>query len=715
MIRKVIVAFILIASLLAFFFFTDGQNNASTKAAISSKTDSGLTESESQLHFSRKKVLATDRLKALYRQRQACYSDQESAKDTALKIHGMIVSALEKEIRNGATIGELYQYKSQYSVYFESFKDLIILAKIRVEEEKYQLTDKLEIVDQWMGMEVLPKFAPEKRAKTIERLLEYKDSSVIFTVKLADSVAPQDIKNLIKNNGNFNTYLKMRNLHLASKDEDSLYLIPYISPSLLFIKVAEQLSFSEFKQAIRNHRFTVNEIAVAMLNNLSFEYLEALLQQTDNIGDFPITANFDRFIFENLADIAAYKHQVKLLHLLEEKGIQATNLPGLVTGLDLATQGIFSNLKSNIDQATLEDYLETLEFFNRRGYPMHAREDAHQDEMITWYGSEYTSIKPSRALQNNVLQQKLNSLIKITPADYSKQKPSDESEISKVIQQANQLKFAREQYALTCEDIGEAIIEEEGYKTSFDFRTFRDSLSIKATVDEIFAELQAIDPTLVDLWMPPPDVIFSTSDRDKIPLLQLLDDQDVDALINYVSQNPLSSLETAYLFQYVFQKPEIFMVVWHARIDPKLPTNMHLLRRSNYEKWFALVNEGFDFSIFTVEQKRGRDIFTIAALESQELVELLLDNGYQPGFKHYGVDSLDVVLDDSYEKGNLNPNYFVIKAQIPELESSHISRMARLKMFFPQAYAKLQLSDEEMARVNSSDINRYHKDITKRH
>ena len=217
-------------------------------------------------------------------------------------IHQELIQALENELKQGKTVRELLAYSNQYKTFYKNYNDLLLLAKINIERPKYNYTKSSEILLKWDGLSVINGFSPESIPTIVEQLKEVEGtlSGFVMTLPLVKNINKSDVYALLDND-QFNTYLES-----AIGTEHS----PVISPSILFALTANHLELDEFKQAIAFNSFNVNDVAIAILNDMPIEYISALIAKTEAINDMPIIAIGNSDSLDNLADLAASKHKI---------------------------------------------------------------------------------------------------------------------------------------------------------------------------------------------------------------------------------------------------------------------------------------------------------------------------------------------------------------------------------------------------------------------
>ena len=209
---------------------------------------------------------------------------------------------------------------------------------------------------------------------------------------------------------------------------------------------------------------------------------------------------------------------------------------------------------------------------------------------------------------------------------------------------------------------------------------------------------------LVNLWRRNAREESAYARNEDSDFIDWLNEENYQQALNYSAGTPLTENETNHLLSALVSNTENALPIWQARVYETAPSELLVFTRLPIENWHYLMNERFDFS---ATDKWGGDFFRAAGLHSTEAVQLLLDNGFSPNLENLGVDVIDLLLEDSYEKGRLNPSLALILENVEKLEESHYSRIARLQKFFPSEYQKLIALHERLVPPEGTKMNRF--------
>ena len=497
----------------------------------------------------------------------------------------------------------------------------------------------------------------------------------------------------LKNDDNFNTYLESP-LGISGS--------PVLSPSILFALTGSTLNLEEFKQAVSLRNFNVNDVAVAVMNDLPYEYLELLIEQTRSIEDMPIIAQGRYDSYANLADLAASSHNLKLLQLLETYGVHPTNELGIITGLDIAIMNLPDKVDANVNAQSFSDkYLDTIKYLIEKGYKAHGSHyQMDKETIISFKAPNRRNFQSSKAL-TPALKKALHQ-IELVDSSYSlNQALPDNSLVSKAIESMALRKAALNEKSKSCESIRKELLAEEGF---LGLRETYDLIKLISQDDGNTAErLHDIDPVLVNLWRET-ESNHSVSQEKHSDFITMLQEQELQDALDYSSSTPLTKVETDTLLLFLLQNTESIIPIWNARGVSTPPSGLLTFKHLPFEKWESLKNDRFDFSI---KDSFGNDLFVPAALNSPEAVQLLLDFGLTPEMNEFGLDVLDLLLEDSYENGRLNRSLSLIVSEVEMIEPSHQSRVARIKKYFPEEYKKLVHLSNKFMVESEIEVNKF--------
>jgi hypothetical protein len=692
--KKLTIFLIVAVAFLAYIYLT--KNGSNSEERVNSKVEQNLVQTiGSSASSYQSKKFVTKKLKKLTIANEQCKERNLDFSNQVQNIHQVLIQALEFELKQGKSERELLAYSNQYKTFYDGYDDLLLQAKVNIEKEKYNYTSSVDILSDWNGLSVINAFSSLNIPIIVQGLkaFEGKSNGLSMNLELDDSINKSDVYDLLDNSENFNTYLESP-LGISSS--------PVISPSILFVLTATQLDIDEFEQAITLQSFTVNDVAIAIMNNMPNEYLELLITQTKSIEDLPVIVQGRYDSYENLADIAASKHNVQLLILLESYGVKATNEAGIITAMDIAIMNLPSEAKAyqNLESFPSK-YLDTLNYLNFKGYKAHAMTYQNDNEaVISFAAPNRRNLQTSKVLEPK-LRDYLHQIELIDGSYNIHQLSPDDSLVSNAIETMEFRKAALNDKSKSCESIRKELLAEEGFA---DNREAYDMINdIKKSEEYIAERLDEIDPVLVNLWRDSNSTSSVSLERDSNFII-LLQEGKYQQALDYSASKPLTTQETDTLLMSLIQNVEDIAPVWNARISPKPPSGLFAFRYLDTKKWELLKNEGFDFYI---KDKFGNGILLPSALNSPKALEFLLNYGLKPEIERLGLDALDVLLEETYEKGRLNPSLGLILGKIKSFEPSHYSRVARIKKFFPDEYEKLIKINKNLEPIGEVKVNRF--------
>lgn len=349
------------------------ENRINERTRALSGTQPALNDEQILLISSEQGASPTPKIAA-----EQCTKHYNNFSEQVTGIHQIIITALEQEIKKGKTRRELLSYQSQYKRFYSGFDDLILQARVNVERAKYQFASSASALKQWNGLSViqLPNVIANDTAIDTSLSMVQKNKPIGLQLTLKENISKQEIYDLLDNNKVFNTYLES-----LINIEGSMV----ISPSILFIMAARVLSVEEFTQAVYLRSFTVNDVSVAILQDLPPEYLTPLIANTVSLESMPIFVQGKFDSFENIADLAAATHNVPALKVLAINGLKPSNEPGILTGMDIAIMNISKELIAQNDSATIvERYIQTLQYLKSEGYAAHGeiKQLEHQTNIL---------------------------------------------------------------------------------------------------------------------------------------------------------------------------------------------------------------------------------------------------------------------------------------------------------------------------------------------
>ncbi len=692
--KKLTIFLIVAVAFLAYFYNTKDDFNS--EKGGNSKVESSLLQSIGSDPFSfQSKKFITKKLKKLTIANEQCKERNLDFSSQVQNIHQVLIQALEFELKHGKSERDLLAYSNQYKTFYDRYDTLLLQAKVNIEKAKYNYTSSVDILNDWDGLSVINGFSSLNIPIIIQELqaLEGKSNGLSMNLELDSDISKSDIYELLGNSENFNSYLESP-LGINGS--------PVISPSILFVLTATQLDIDEFEQAVSLQTFTVNDVAVAIINNMPIEYLELLVTQTKSIEDMPLIVQGRYDSYKNLADIAASKHNVKLLKLLDRHGIQATNEPGIITAMDIAIINLPYEAKAyqNLESFPSK-YLDTLNYLNIKGYKAHGMTYQNDNETVVHFAAPNRRNFQTFTVLDPELRGYLYQIELIDRSYNIHQISPDDSLVSNAIETMEFRKVALNDKSKSCESIRKKLLAEEGFADNRE--TYSLINEIKKNEVYITERLHEIDPVLVNLWRNSNATSRASLERNS-NFIGLLKEGKYQQALDYSVSKPLTIQETDTLLMLLVQNIEDIAPIWNARVSPKPPSGLFAFRYLDTNKWELLKNEGFDFSI---KDKFGNDMFLPSALNYPKAVEFLLNYGLKPDIEKLGLDALDILLEETYEKGRLNPSLGQILAEIKNFEPSHYSRVARIKKFLPDEYEKLIKINKKLEPLDEVKINRF--------
>lgn len=691
--KKLILPLSLLVVAGAIFFLNNADPKLTSSKTLETETALPLMP-ESGNAASKNRKFATRKLKELKTALEQCEDKYVDFSVQVASIHHVLIDALEQELKQGKTDRELLAYSSQYKNFYRGFDDLLLQAKINIERSKYNLTSSGTVLNEWKGLAVIEGFNSVNIPFIVAGLKQLGKSSQGLSMGLAlkQDITKADIYDLLDND-NFNTYLE---------SPLSIGHSPVLSPSILFLLTATLLDFDEYKQAISLQSFTVNDIAIAIQNDLDNKFLMPLIAQATSLQDMPLFVQSDYESYNNLADLAAAKHNIQVLEMLEKYGVKPTNAPGIITGLDLAIMNLRSILEADVHSEKLSDeHLSTLKYLIEKGYKAHGSSHYSEGQKTITFKAPFRRAFQSDSTIDPRLRELLERVELIDNSSEVVQISPDKSSISNAIQTVEIRKAVLNDSSASCAAIQQELLTEEGF---VDLRAAFEIINDIKKINENIAErLHEIDPVLVNLWRDSGSYVHSEVTQESV-FIRLLKDERYQLALDYSSGYPLTQEETDTLFKLMMMYTDDLLPVWQARTNPLSPSGLLAFTYLEIEKWQILLNAGFNFSI---KDNFGNDIFIPAALHSPAAVRFLLVNGFIPETENLGVDALDLLLEESYQMGRLNPVVGDMISVISNFEPSHYSRIARLQKYFPDEYNKLIKLNKNLEPVIGTEINKF--------
>ena len=348
-----------------------------------------------------------------------------------------------------------------------------------------------------------------------------------------------------------------------------------------------------------------------------------------------------------------------------------------------------------------EKYVQTINYLVAEGYMAHGSVSMNEKQNEIFFSPPYGRMFYSESALSPALNKALHDIELLDSSNRIAQLSGDGSLISKAIETIEIKKAALKESMASCESIKKALLDEEGFADIHEAFTLIDSVK---TEENVAQTLHSIDPALVKLWSRNSNATSFTSKNRDSEFITWIRERNYQKALNHSATKPLSEYETNQLLSALVVNTKDILPIWQARTVETPPSGLLIFTRLPLNQWEYLMREGFNFSAL---DKWGGDFFAAAGLHSIEAVQLLLENGFSPNMDNLGLDAVDLLLEDSYEKGRLNPALRLILKEVDKLESNHFARIARLQKFFPAEYQKLISLDERCIPPQGTEINRF--------
>ncbi|KGJ92772.1 hypothetical protein [Thalassotalea sp. ND16A] len=686
--KKVFLIIVLPSLILLYFGFFKLNNAEIDQDTIPNEVFN--TKSNNHILQKKNKIIYSTELSKLKAIEEQCQSKNMSFSDSVDEIHNELIITLEKELLKGSTIRDLVKYSDQYQTFFKRFYDLIRDALIRKERKNLKVASSVKILTEWNGLSVIEGFTSENINTLIDLLTKNNLDSLSLPLKLAPENINNNFKQLLDNPETFNTYLDQ---------PFSIGGSSAISPSILLVLAAGTIDANEFRITISGHSFTVNDIAVGILNNVPSEHLKILMANTVELNKMPIFVQNKYVTYYNLADLAVSQYNVEALTILKNNGVTPTNEPGIITGLDIAILNLPQNNDLyNESPEMLNKHIETIKFLQKNGYMAHGYVTK---ELKLTFDAPFSKRYQVHDAIDVELKQLLTSIGLIDKSYEIHQEFVDNSDVSLAIAHLRSRKENLNNGQKGCASVAKDILTAKkliGKYPAID--EINEIVKINGRND-ITSLLHNIDPALVQLWQL---MQYEIQYYKKSEFTNFLTASNYIEIQDFVASTPLDQSETEILFQHLMEDISGLMPAWNSRVSPLRLTNLLFLRNASLEQWQLLFNEGFDFSL---KDSWDNDVFLPAMLNSIDAVSFLLDNGFKPEFDNIGIDILDLALEHSFEQGNLNQNVFKILALVKNIEPNHYSRIARLREYYPVEYEKLKNNRPYLIPPENTHLNKY--------
>ncbi|WP_157836362.1 hypothetical protein [Rheinheimera texasensis] len=418
------------------------------------------------------------------------------------------------------------------------------------------------------------------------------------------------------------------------------------------------------------------------LYHLSAATLQQLLQKSSGLSNFQREGM-------NLADFAVLFLRADLLPVLEEFQLRPSLQPGLYSALDLAFTAPEWPAKT-IGQKALGDRRKTIEYLQRKGYPLHGQQgvDAEGrpfliiDSIWNFAGGENGPLYQPLLLELAAAQQ-LEKVQPMQPNAELQQMLQPLEDKARVYKQTNENCARQNQLKLQSEGLwSEAKIRQEVSRVE----QISGELSAAATI------LHQRDPGLVTRLWPKG---FSI----ELPEFKAEDQAEIVRQIQ-INVDPFRATIALGRLQ---QQPAL-AVYW----QPKAVLHLNFLQKQNDTAtlWRELSKHGFSLHLQDIY---GRNLYPQAFAAGPDAVALLLEENVAVDQPAVGPDALDLALDQSYLDKKLHPAVVNMMQKMGKPEASHLSRLRRLQQYQPAVFTALQqaLAKEPLLLGWLDDLSSY--------
>ncbi len=690
--RKLSVTVITIFAITGYWFISQDQVEPNSKLADSSESQQANSPyQDEQLLPNDDQHDTSKSFQQLARDLKSCRTQarRESAKST--NIHDDLIEAFQNELKSGKSFKELYGYSHQYETYYSDYFDLLVEAQKNIERDKYDISQSVSEIKSWKGIDVIKGFKSDEMTNLLNALqhTSNKRSAMKFKFNIDKNVDKKTVLLLPENTSVFNTYIESPLIINGSS---------VVSPSILFLSSAYKLGIDEFQLAIAGVSFTVNDLAIAILNDLPLPYMKQLIPKTQSLNDTPVFVQTSYDTYENVADIAVAKHNLPVLKLLEQAGVYATKDSGIVTALDIAIMNLpraynASSWDSSNAKATISHLVD-------QGYFAHGRVKQSENGPVIWFKAPFRRLFTSDQVIDKQLRSLLSKIELVSIGERVERKPPDNSNVSQEIKKLNSKIAASNQVSKRCKEMADEIKTREGLADLSE--SYARINEVKKSGLDTMSLLHDIDPALVQIWRSREN--RSTNTLAKSRFYHILKKKNYAQAREYSANITLDINETDYLLLELLKNPAALMPVWQARVNPQAPTGLYAFRHLPLKQWQILADLGFDFSI---KDQHGNDLFLAVARAPKQIMAFLYDVGASPSFDHYGSDVFDVLLEISYQSDHLSPAIELILKDIKQVEASHYARIKRIQEFYPDVYEQLIKLNSVFKPAVDVEKNRY--------
>ncbi|WP_333609041.1 hypothetical protein [Arsukibacterium sp.] len=501
-----------------------------------------------------------------------------------------------------------------------------------------------------------------------------------------------------------------------------------LSPGVSFAGSLNEVPLQVAIQLLNGVSLYPMQIANAIDQQVDAELIEQMLLQGTDVTALPIyrmLIDNTRPVF-NLADVALLAGRSELLPLLARYQIEPSQLEGVFSAVDYLIYGITlynreHSRQQQLQQQSSERCNEACPAFTveQQQLLLQLASDGHRLHSFSDFQDPYLQhgwLMARQLLDDAQFQQSVTDFNPLQTAEtlqlsalltsMDEQNPARQKECVDIsVQLASLEQLWSKEQVIT---ILQHYMLEHGQLQQTEQAAGQQMHSQQGQVSDAFLQaLSEHEPALVvhfqrqQQWFP---TAYLDKSGVKLYLQMIAAWHSNELMQQLVLTTPLSSYLTTELLIWLVHNPsEIEM--WQGRPLAQAPHHLQNFRYLEAHSWQALANAGFDLRLtdslnLTLYQQAFENP------ESEQLVSLLLDKGVPVQHGRWGPDALHLALDWSYKQTALFPLLAEILDRPLTITASHLSRMQRLKSFYPELYSEIISAHPQLQVAEQQPMNR---------
>lgn len=497
-----------------------------------------------------------------------------------------------------------------------------------------------------------------------------------------------------------------------------------ISPGIAFAGSLNEIPVPVAMQLLNGVSLYPMQIANAIDQQVDVTLIEQMLLQGTDIAALPIYRKLmdnTRPVF-NLADVALLAGRYELLPVLARYQIEPSQVQGAFSAIDYLIYGVtYKQRQQHGQQQSGENCAAKCAGFTTEqqqllykllseGHRLHPFND-YQDPYLqhSWLTARQLLEEgqpESIANDNNVLQT-VESVKRVAQlASNNEQNLALQTaclEISSQLASIEQLWSNAQVTAILQQYRLEYGLQAEGEQQAFG--------------QQLHTQVQASEAFLLALSEQEPALVVHFQQQQQWFPTAYLDKSGVELYLKMIAawhsnaqmqqlvlNTPISGYLTTELLVWLAHNPsEIEM--WQGRPLAQAPHHLQNFSYLQAQNWHSLANAGFDLRL-TDSLNLNLYQQAFASSESEVLVRLLLDKGVPVQHSSWGPDALHLALDWSYKQTTIFPLLAEILDRPLLISASHLSRMQRLKNFYPELYSDIVGAYPQLEVAEQQPMNR---------